>query len=51
MNDGILREPMGDNNLIEAPGLDERNPEYALRLQEVLRNLDFPTEYIASIGS
>jgi hypothetical protein len=36
-------------NLIEAPGPEERNPEYAFRLQEVLRKLDFPSEYVASI--
>ena len=32
-------------NLIKAPGPDERNPEYAIRLQGVLRKLDFPAEY------
>ena len=37
-------------NLIEAPGPDERNPEYAVRLQGVLRKLDFPPEYVASIA-
>ena len=37
-------------NLIEAPGPDERNPEYAIRLQEVLRKLVFPPEYVASVG-
>jgi hypothetical protein len=37
-------------NLIEAPGPDERNPEYAVRLQGILRKLDFPSEYVASIA-
>lgn len=36
-------------NLREAPQADERNPEYALRLQGVLRSLGFPSEYVASI--
>ncbi len=33
-----------------APRADERNPDYAARLQRVLRGLDFPAEYIDSIG-
>jgi hypothetical protein len=37
-------------NLIEAPGPDERNPEYAVRLQGILRKLDFPSEYVASVA-
>jgi hypothetical protein len=37
-------------NLIETPGPDDRNPEYAVRLQGVLSKLDFPSEYIASIA-
>jgi hypothetical protein len=37
-------------NLIEAPSPDERNPEYAVRLQGILRKLDFPSEYVASIA-
>jgi hypothetical protein len=36
-------------NLVEAPGPDERNPEYASRLQTVLRKLGFPSEYVASV--
>lgn len=36
-------------NLREAPRPDERNPEYAARLQRVLTNLDFPAEYVASV--
>ena len=37
-------------NLTEAPSPEERNPEYAARLQEVLRKLGFPDEYVASVG-
>jgi gamma-glutamyl AIG2-like cyclotransferase len=37
-------------NLGDAPQALERNPEYAARLQRVLRDLDFPEEYVASIG-
>jgi hypothetical protein len=36
-------------NLLESPGPDERNPEYAARLQGVLQKLDFPPEYVASV--
>ena len=37
-------------NLREAPAPLERNPEYAARLQRALRTLDFPPEYVASVG-
>jgi hypothetical protein len=37
-------------NLSEAPRPEERNPEYAARLQVVLKRLAFPSEYVASIG-
>jgi hypothetical protein len=37
-------------NLREAPRPDERNPEYAVRLQRVLRKLEFPAEYVASVS-
>jgi len=37
-------------NLRGAPGAQERNPEYAARLQRVLTALDFPEEYVASVG-
>jgi hypothetical protein len=37
-------------NLREAPRPDERNPEYAVRLQRVLRKLEFPADYIASVS-
>ena len=37
-------------NLLEAPRLDERNPEYAARLQRALQKLDFPPEYVASVS-
>jgi hypothetical protein len=36
-------------NLREAPSPDERNPEYAARLQRALGKLDFPPEYVASV--
>ena len=38
-------------NLREAPSPHERNPDYAARLQDVLRKLGFPLEYIASVSS
>ena len=36
--------------LSEAPRAEERNPEYAARLQRTLSKLDFPPEYIASVS-
>jgi hypothetical protein len=36
-------------NLRAAPGVGETNPEYALQLQRVLRNLNFPAEYVDSV--
>lgn len=36
-------------NLREAPLPDERNPDYAVRLQGVLKKLGFPPEYVASV--
>jgi hypothetical protein len=36
--------------LREAPRPEERNPEYAARLQRVLRRLDFPADYVASVS-
>jgi hypothetical protein len=36
-------------NLRDAPRPDERNPEYAGRLQRALSKLGFPAEYIASV--
>jgi hypothetical protein len=36
-------------NLREAPAPHERNPEYAARLQAVLRKLNFPAAYVASV--
>jgi hypothetical protein len=36
-------------NLLESPGPDERNPEYAARLQRVLQRLNFPPQYVASV--
>lgn len=37
-------------NLREVPPSLERNPEYAARLQRALSDLDFPEEYVASVG-
>ena len=37
-------------NLIEPPGPDEANADYAARLREILRRLEFPPEYVASIS-
>ena len=37
-------------NLHEAPRPDARNPEYAARLQRILRKLEFPAEYVASVS-
>ena len=37
-------------NLLEAPQPGERNPEHATRLQDVLRQLEFPAEYVASVS-
>ncbi len=37
-------------NLRDAPQPHERNPEYAGQLQRVLRELDFPEEYVASVS-
>jgi hypothetical protein len=36
-------------NLREEPRPDERNAEYAARLQSVLRTLEFPPDYVASV--
>jgi hypothetical protein len=36
-------------NLADSPQPHERNPEYAARLQRVLRALDFPPDYVASV--
>jgi hypothetical protein len=38
-------------NLRHAPRPDERNPEYAARLQRALGKLDFPEEYVASVAA
>jgi len=37
-------------NLREAPGPDEANGEYAVRLRAVLSRLDFPSKYVASVS-
>jgi len=37
-------------NLVEPPGPDEANADYAARLRETLGILEFPPEYIASIA-
>ena len=36
-------------NLVQAPDPQERNPEYAKRLQSVLENLGFPAAYVESL--
>jgi hypothetical protein len=36
--------------LPEAPRPDERNPDYAARLQRALSKLGFPAEYVASVS-
>jgi len=36
-------------NLVQAPEPHERNPEYAMRLRNVLENLGFPAEYIETV--
>lgn len=37
-------------NLVQAPGPDERNPEYAKRLRDVLLKCGFPAEYAEAIA-
>ena len=37
-------------NLIDTPGPDETNPDYAARLRTALRRLDFPSDYVKSIS-
>jgi hypothetical protein len=37
-------------NLRVAPGPEERNADYASRLQDVLRTLKFPAEYVNSVA-
>ena len=37
-------------NLVEPPALDEENPDYASRLRALAERLDFPADYVASIG-
>jgi hypothetical protein len=36
-------------NLILEPQADERNPDYAARLQRTLRDLNFPSAYVDSV--
>jgi len=38
-------------NLRVEPRPDERSPDYAVRLQQTLRDLDFPSEYVDSLTS
>jgi hypothetical protein len=47
--DGIVT-PALCYNLRDPPQANERNREYASRLQEVLAKLGFPAEYVASIS-
>jgi hypothetical protein len=37
-------------NLLAEPNPDERNPEYALRLRQTLRALDFPAAYADAVS-
>ena len=37
-------------NLLVEPPKDQRNPDYAARLQHVLRELDFPIAYVESLS-
>jgi hypothetical protein len=37
-------------NLLVEPPANQRNPEYAARLQTVLRELDFPAAYVESLS-
>ncbi len=55
--EAILVQPIGGPpapalcyNLPDAPPPEERNPEYAARLQQVLRALGFPPGDVASIA-
>ena len=38
-------------NLIKQPSPEEKNQEYALRLQRTLRALNFPREYVDSVAT
>ena len=38
-------------NLVLEPRADERNPDYAARLQRTLRDLNFPSAYVDSVAS
>jgi hypothetical protein len=46
--DGALVPALCYNLLVE-PRADERNLDYAARLQQTLRQLEFPSEYIDSV--
>lgn len=37
-------------NLLVEPPKHQRNPDYAARLQRVLRELDFPADYVESLS-
>lgn len=41
--------PASCYNLVEPPGPDEADAEYAARLRETLGRLGFPSKYIAAI--
>jgi hypothetical protein len=50
----LLREgslPALCYNLLVEPQIDEKNPDYALQLQRVLRDLHFPSEYVDAVTS
>jgi hypothetical protein len=53
----VLAQVMGGSevpalcyNLLVEPAKHQRNPDYAARLQHVLRELDFPTDYVESLS-
>lgn len=48
MDGGSLPAPC--YNLTDPPLPQERNPEYAARLQALLRRLKFPSEYCDSVS-
>ena len=55
--EAVIAEPEGAPevaalcfNLPAAPGVGERNPEYAARLRELAQRLRLPAQYIAGIG-
>ena len=48
LDDGS-RIPALTFNLVESPHANERNSEYAAKLQQLLRRLELPTDYVNAI--